>query len=78
MAQTLFQEREQIFHQFEVRQIIESQAARLAALRRSETDLGRLREFNRQFEADLRQEVAALKRTPSFILPSSKPPKIPC
>lgn len=53
LAHALFHEREKVFHQFEVRQIIESQAARLAALRRSEGDLQRLREFNRQFEADL-------------------------
>lgn len=55
LAQALFQEREKVFYQFEVRQIIESQAAYLAALRRDERDLQRLREFNRQFEADLYQ-----------------------
>lgn len=55
LAHVLFQEREKVFHQFEVRQMIESQAARLAALRRNESDLRRLREFNRQFETDLDQ-----------------------
>lgn len=55
LAQVLFQEREKVFHQFEVRRIIESQAAHLAALRRDENDLRRLQEFNRQFEADLYQ-----------------------
>jgi GntR family transcriptional repressor for pyruvate dehydrogenase complex len=53
LAQLLFQEREKIAHQFEVRQMIEAQAARLAALRRDESDLQRLRAFNRQFETDL-------------------------
>lgn len=55
LAHALFQKREKVFHQFEVRQIIESQACRLAALRRDENDLQRLREFNRQFETDLYQ-----------------------
>jgi GntR family transcriptional repressor for pyruvate dehydrogenase complex len=38
LAQILFQEREKVAHQFEVRQMIETQAARWAALRREEAD----------------------------------------
>jgi GntR family transcriptional repressor for pyruvate dehydrogenase complex len=40
-------------HLFEVRQIIETQAARLAALRRDEADLACLHNLNRRFEADM-------------------------
>lgn len=54
IRQVLLQERQKVVEQFEVRNIFETQAARLAALRRDEADLRRLREINRQFEADLR------------------------
>lgn len=53
LAQVLYQERKNVAHQFEVRQMIETQAARWAAQRRTEADLQRLREYNRQFEAGL-------------------------
>lgn len=66
LAHALFQEREKVFHQFEVRQIIESQACRLAALRRDESDLQRLREFNRQFEADLYQGGTGFEANTGF------------
>jgi GntR family transcriptional repressor for pyruvate dehydrogenase complex len=53
LTQMLFQEREHVRHLFEVRQIIETQAARLAALRRDEADLACLHNLNRRFEADM-------------------------
>jgi GntR family transcriptional repressor for pyruvate dehydrogenase complex len=64
----LFQERAQVSHLFEVRQIIETQAVRLAALRREEIDLERLRELNRQFDADLRRGFLAGQSNTRFHL----------
>lgn len=68
LAQVLFQARDQVDHLFEVRQIIETQAARLAALRRAEADLQRLRELNRQYEAGLRGGDLALEANIHFHL----------
>jgi GntR family transcriptional repressor for pyruvate dehydrogenase complex len=53
LTQVLYQKREHVAHSFEVRQIIETEAVRLAAQRRTAADLRRLRELNRQFAADL-------------------------
>lgn len=66
LAQLLFQEREKVAHQFEVRQMIETQAARWAALRRDEANLQRLRAFNQQFEADLRRGDVAFEANTRF------------
>ncbi len=66
LAHVLFQEREQVAHLFEVRQIIETQAVRLAALRRDEADLRNLRTLNRQFEADLQQGDVAFEANKGF------------
>lgn len=66
LAQILFHEREQVAHLFEVRQMIETQAARLAALRRDEQDLEGLRRLNRQFEADLRRGDIAFQANLDF------------
>ncbi len=54
LAQILFREQQSIMHMFEVRQIIETQAVRLAALRRDDSDLQRLSELRRQVEEDVR------------------------
>ena len=54
LAQILFREQQSIMHMFEVRQIIETQAVRLAALRRDEGDLRRLDQLRRQVEEDVR------------------------
>lgn len=53
LAEVLFQERENVSHLFEVRAIIETQAARLAAQRRGEADVRRLRELSRQVRLDV-------------------------
>jgi GntR family transcriptional repressor for pyruvate dehydrogenase complex len=54
IRQVLFQERQKVVDQFEVRRIFETQAVRLAALRHDAADLQRLRELNQQFETQLR------------------------
>lgn len=53
LAEILFQERESVFHLFEVRSIIETQAARLAAQRHDEADVRRLRELSRRVSLDV-------------------------
>jgi GntR family transcriptional repressor for pyruvate dehydrogenase complex len=68
LAQVLYRERGCVSYLFEVRQIIETQAVRLAALRREEADLERLRELNRQFEADLRRGFLAGQSNTRFHL----------
>jgi GntR family transcriptional repressor for pyruvate dehydrogenase complex len=68
LTQVLYRERGGVPHLFEVRQIIETQAVRLAALRRDEADLERLRALNRQFEADLRRGFLAGQSNTQFHL----------
>jgi GntR family transcriptional repressor for pyruvate dehydrogenase complex len=68
LTQVLFRQRAHVSHLFEVRQIMETQAVRLAALRRDEADLQRLRELNHQFEADLRQGFLAGQSNTRFHL----------
>lgn len=68
LHQALFQKREQVVHLFEVRQIIETQAACLAAERRTTLDLHRLRTLNRQFEADLDHGDIAFEANTRFHL----------
>lgn len=53
LTQAFFQERDQVEYLFEVRRIIETQAVCLAAERRTEEDIGYLRELNKQFAAGL-------------------------
>ena len=77
LTRILFQEREKVAHQFEVRQMIETQAARLAALRRDESDLQSLRELNRQFEAGLRQGDVAFEPNTHFHMAIVKAAKNP-
>mgnify|MGYP005846913127 CR=1 FL=1 len=59
LAQILYRERESVMHMFEVRRIIETQAVRLAALRRSEPDIERLRELNERVEAEVKGGLPA-------------------
>ena len=68
LTQVLFRERARVNNLFEVRQIIETQAVRLAAQRRTEADLTHLRELNQQFEADLRQGYLASQSNTNFHL----------
>lgn len=77
LAQVLFQEREKVAHQFEVRQILETQAVGLAALRRDESDLHLLHELNRQFEAGLRQGDVAFEANARFHIAIVKAAKNP-
>jgi len=77
LTQILYQEREKVAHQFEVRQMIETQAARLAALRRDESDLQSLRELNRQFEVGLRQGDVAFEANARFHIAIVKAAKNP-
>jgi GntR family transcriptional repressor for pyruvate dehydrogenase complex len=77
LAQILFQEREKVAHQFEVRQMIETQAARLAALRCDELDLQSLRELNRQYETGLRQGDVAFEANARFHIAIVKVAKNP-
>lgn len=53
LTQVLYQEREQVAHLFEVRRIIETQAACLAAERCTAADAQHLRALNRKFEQGL-------------------------
>ncbi|HEX9926446.1 MAG TPA: FadR/GntR family transcriptional regulator [Anaerolineae bacterium] len=66
LTQVLFQERSQVSDLFEVREIIETQAVRLAALRRDEADLERLRRLNREYESDLHQGDLAFEANSHF------------
>ncbi len=66
LTQVLFQQRESVSHLFEVRQIIETQAARLAAIRREEADLERLWALNQQYEAGLDNWDLAYKANIAF------------
>jgi GntR family transcriptional regulator, transcriptional repressor for pyruvate dehydrogenase complex len=68
LTQVLYRERSNVLHLFEVRQIIETQAVRLAALRCTEADVQFLRELNRQFEADLRRGYVAGQSNTAFHL----------
>lgn len=77
LTQVLFQERSQVDHLFEVRRIIETQAACLAAQRRTEADLKRLRELNRQYAAGLNDRDLAYQSNMDFhlaIVETSKNP----
>jgi GntR family transcriptional repressor for pyruvate dehydrogenase complex len=66
LTQILFQERSQVSDLFEVREIIETQAVRLVALRRDEADLERLRRLNREYERDLRHGDLAFEANSRF------------
>jgi GntR family transcriptional repressor for pyruvate dehydrogenase complex len=66
LAQALYFERDQVNHLFEVRQIIETQTAALAAQRRSDDDIRRLRKLNRQFEGDLQSGDLAFEANKNF------------
>ncbi len=66
LVEVLFQEREQVAHLFEVRRIIETQAACLAAERRTEADVQHLRLLNRQFEAQLAHSDLAFQANTRF------------
>lgn len=66
LVDVLFQEREQVAYLFEVRCIIETQAACLAAQRRTEADVQHLRVLNRQFEADLSHADLAFEANTRF------------
>lgn len=66
LIQILYQQREQAAHLFEVRQIIETQAVRLATQRRTEADLKRLRRLNRDFAASLQQGDIAFEANTNF------------
>lgn len=77
LTQVLFQERDQVSYLFEVREIIETQAVRLAAFRRDEADIRRLRELNGQYELDLRKGDLAFEANTNFhigIVESAKNP----
>lgn len=66
LTQVLFQERDQVSSLFEVREIIETQAVRLAVFRRDEADIQRLRDLNRQYELDLRKGDLAFEANTNF------------
>jgi GntR family transcriptional repressor for pyruvate dehydrogenase complex len=66
LTQVLFQERSQVSDLFEVREIIETQAVRLAALRRDGADLERLRRLNREYEGDLHRGDLAFEANSRF------------
>jgi GntR family transcriptional repressor for pyruvate dehydrogenase complex len=75
IRQVLFQERQKVFDQFEVRNIFETQAVRLAALRRDEADLRALQALNKQFETDLRRGDIAFQANTDFHLAICKATK---
>lgn len=54
LAQILYQERQSVYHLFEVREIIETQAVRLAAVRATPADITHLRALNSHLEEDIR------------------------
>lgn len=66
LTQALFWEREQVAHLFEMRLLIETQAGRLAALRREAADLNRLQAINRRYEAELGQKDLAFQANKDF------------
>src|SRR5262245_13539517 len=68
LIQVLYQERAQVDHLFEVREIIETQAARLAAQRRDEASLKRLRILNQQFKEGLADGDLAFEANTRFHL----------
>lgn len=59
LALVLFQEQQSLHHLIEVRQIIETQAVRLAALRRTVDDIERLQALSERVAGDVRQAVPA-------------------
>jgi GntR family transcriptional repressor for pyruvate dehydrogenase complex len=77
LAQVLFQERENVSHLFEVRQMIETQAVRLAAARCDEIDLQRLRQLNQEFEKSLHSGDLAFQANTQFHLGIVKTAKNP-
>ncbi|MDH3674270.1 MAG: FCD domain-containing protein, partial [Anaerolineae bacterium] len=68
LTQVLYQEREQVAHLFEVRRIIETQAACLAAERCTAADAQRLRTLNREFEQGLHDRDLAYDANMRFHL----------
>lgn len=66
LTNVLYQEREQVAHLFEMRQIIETQAVCRAARRRTEADLVRLRELNHRFKEDLHNPDLAFHANTRF------------
>jgi GntR family transcriptional repressor for pyruvate dehydrogenase complex len=66
LTQALFWEREQVAHLFEMRLLIETQAGSLAALRRDEADLKRLREINQRFARELDHDDRAYQANREF------------
>ena len=66
LAHILYQERDQVAHLFELRRIIETQAACLAARRRTTADIERLRQLNQQFETDLHNRDSAFQANTQF------------
>jgi GntR family transcriptional regulator, transcriptional repressor for pyruvate dehydrogenase complex len=68
LLQVLYRERNQVDHLFEVRHIIETQAVRLAALRRDAADLQRLQALNERFKAELHDGDLAFEANTRFHL----------
>jgi len=68
LTQILYQEREQVAHLFEVRRLIETQAACLAAERCTEGDVQRLRALNQKFEHGLHDRDLAYDANMHFHL----------
>lgn len=66
LVQVLFQDRGQVAYLFEVRRILETQAACLAAERCVEGDIQHLRALNRQFEAGLNNTDLAFQANMRF------------
>ena len=66
LTQALFMKREQVAHLFEMRHLIETQAACLAALRHDEADLKRLRILNQRFAAGLQDDDLAFQTNRDF------------
>lgn len=77
LASVIFQEQESVLHLFEVRQIIETQAARLAAERHSEADLKDLQTLNQQVEQDICENRPADESDTHFHLGIVKAAKNP-
>jgi GntR family transcriptional repressor for pyruvate dehydrogenase complex len=68
LIQILYRERDKVDYLFEVREIIETQAARLAAQRRDEADLRRLHILNQQFKSGLYDGDLAFEANTRFHL----------
>ncbi|MEM7346481.1 MAG: FadR/GntR family transcriptional regulator [Chloroflexota bacterium] len=66
LTHVLFLERDQVDHLFEIRQIIETQAACLAARRCDEADIKRLRHLNQEFQTGLHQDDLAFQTNRDF------------